>query len=286
MSCEFVADEASGWMAGAYTSADIDAFKKTIKAAKQSKQRAAGGAAGAGGAGAGAAAVAAVARDLVPPQHPAAPCTGKYYVTTAINYTNGAPHMGHAYEAVTSDVIARFQRVAGKRTFFLTGSDEHGQKVAQTAEEKGKTPQAMCDQFSEGFQALNRRLKISNDGYIRTTQDRHKALAQKLWRKVNDNGDIYLDKYEGWYDVGEERYVTETEAEAQEYKDERGRPLEKKNEESFFFRMSKYKERLLEHIRGLRFCRAAHFCECVAILSSEGRRVGAKLGAGASGAFN
>ena len=175
---------------------------------------------------------------------------GTFYITTAINYTNGPPHMGHAYEATTSDVIARFHRLLGEKTYFLTGSDEHGQKIAQTAADQGKEPIDICNFYVNGFQVLNQRILISNDDYVRTTSDRHKATARAVWQKCADNGDVYLDRYTGWYNVREETFVTDNEAALTDYKDPTsGVPLKQVEEESYFFRMSKYKDALLKHIQ-------------------------------------
>ncbi|CEM01471.1 unnamed protein product [Vitrella brassicaformis CCMP3155] len=175
---------------------------------------------------------------------------GRYAITTAINYTNGPPHMGHAYEAVTSDVIARYHRIYGRRVFFLTGTDEHGQKIANTAEKMDKTPIEICDLYAQGFQDLNARLYVSNDFYVRTSSAKHKKVAQLVWEKAVEAGDIYLDNYEGWYNVREETFVTENEAKALDFKDpSTGLPLKRMQEPSYFFRMSKYHERLVQHIK-------------------------------------
>jgi len=173
-----------------------------------------------------------------------------YYITTAINYTNGPAHMGHAYEAATTDVIARFERLKGdKPIYFVTGSDEHGQKIAETAEKQGNVPKDICDQFSTGFKCLNQRILISNDDYIRTTSDRHKRTARELWKKCHENGDIYLDSYSGWYNVREETFVPDNEAEMNDFKDPTsGVPLKRVEEESYFFKMSAYQEKLVKHI--------------------------------------
>lgn len=177
-----------------------------------------------------------------------------FYITTAINYANGAPHIGHAYEAVTSDVIARHQRLVSKPenhpVFFVTGSDEHGQKIAEQAVKEGKqAPIEICDKYVAGFQALNQRLRVTNDDYVRTTSDRHKRTAKELWKRCHQAGDIYLDTYQGWYDVREETFVTETEAQQNDYKDPvSGLPYRKVEEESYFFKMSNYKERLIHYI--------------------------------------
>mmetsp|Transcript_17104 Transcript_17104/g.41617 ORF Transcript_17104/g.41617 Transcript_17104/m.41617 type:complete len:773 (-) Transcript_17104:1137-3455(-) len=174
-----------------------------------------------------------------------------YYITTAINYTNGPAHMGHAYEAATADVIARFERLKGdKPAYFVTGADEHGQKIAETAEKQEKAPQDICDQFSTGFKCLNQRILISNDDYIRTTSDRHKRTARELWKKCNENGDIYLDSYKGWYNVREETFVPDNEAEMNDFKDPAsGLPLKRVEEESYFFKMSAYHDKLVQHIK-------------------------------------
>lgn len=171
----------------------------------------------------------------------------KFYVTTAINYTNGPPHFGHAYEVVAADVIARYHRVCGEEVYFLTGTDEHGQKVADTAAAQGVKPIELCDRYVALFQALNKRLTISNDNFIRTTQPHHIEKSQWIWKKAA--ADIYLSDYVGWYSVREEKFLTENEASACEYKDPgTGKPLIKRSEPSYFFKMSKYQEKLIQHI--------------------------------------
>ncbi|GBG24392.1 Methionine--tRNA ligase [Hondaea fermentalgiana] len=192
-------------------------------------------------------------RPLVAPACPAqadeAVRNEKFYLTTAINYTNGDPHMGHAYEAATCDVIARYHRTYGRDVFFLTGSDEHGQKVEQSAIKNNVTPQAIADKYSAQFQALNAKLNVSNDFYVRTTMPHHGDFCRALWTRVREKGDVYLKDYVGWYNVHEEKYVTDKEAEEADYKDEHGRPFEKKSEESYFFRMSKYQDALIKMIK-------------------------------------
>jgi methionyl-tRNA synthetase len=172
----------------------------------------------------------------------------KFYLTTAINYTNGLPHMGHAYEGLTSDVICRYHRGYGRDVFFMTGTDEHGQKIAESAEKEGLTPIQLCDKYVTNFKALNKRMCISNNFYVRTTLPKHEKFAQWMWKRAYDAGDIYLDTYEGWYNVKEEAFVPEKEAELAEFKDAAGNPLKKMKEQSLFFRMSKYQDRLLKHI--------------------------------------
>eukprot|EP00754_Rhynchopus_humris_P005126 Rhum_TRINITY_DN12566_c2_g1::Rhum_TRINITY_DN12566_c2_g1_i1::g.52959::m.52959/K01874/MARS, metG; methionyl-tRNA synthetase len=168
-----------------------------------------------------------------------------YYVTTAINYTNGPPHCGHAYEAVVADAFARYRRLCGREVFFSTGSDEHGQKIARGAEKQGVSPQAFCDGWADLFQDLNRRLLISNDCYVRTTQGSHKRCAQALWERCAAAGDIYLADYEGWYNEREETFVPEAEAAAAGYVDAAsGDPLKRVAEPCYFFRLSKYEDRL------------------------------------------
>jgi methionyl-tRNA synthetase len=173
-----------------------------------------------------------------------------FYITTAINYTNGPAHMGHAYEAATTDVIARFHRLTGDRpTYFCTGADEHGQKIANTAAELGKEPIEICDKYVTGFQVLNQRALISYDDYIRTTSARHKRTAQELWKRCDKAGDIYLDTYSGWYNIREETFVTESEATLCDFKDPTsGAPLKQVEEASYFFKMSKYNKQLIKYI--------------------------------------
>lgn len=174
---------------------------------------------------------------------------GRYYITTAINYCNGWPHIGHAYEALTSDVFARYHRLLGQDVFFMTGADEHGQKIAQAAENEGLQPQEICDRYCIGFRALNQRLNVSNDFYVRTTADRHKVVARSVWDICKKKGDIYLDRYEGWYMVREERFITDQEAQEFNFKDPTsGAPLKKMSEPSFFFRLSKYQEKVVKLI--------------------------------------
>ncbi|EQC29804.1 hypothetical protein SDRG_12350 [Saprolegnia diclina VS20] len=171
-----------------------------------------------------------------------------FYITTAIHYSNGVPHIGHAYENVTADVIARYHRAYGRDVRFLTGTDEHGQKIAQTAEAAGMTPQQLCDKYSGLFQQLTKDLNMSNDDFIRTTSDRHKSFCQYIFGRAQANGDIYKGTYEGWYNVREETFVTENEAAQTNYKDPTsGLDLKKMQEESYFFKMSKYQKRLVEH---------------------------------------
>jgi methionyl-tRNA synthetase len=174
----------------------------------------------------------------------------RYYLTTAISYPNGPPHIGHAYEVIATDAIARFMRLDGYDVFFLTGTDEHGQKIQQTAAKDGLTPQQLLDRNVPRFQAMVERLECSNDDFIRTTEPRHHRSSQAIWERMEKNGDIYLDKYAGWYSVRDEAYYAEDETHLNEHKvriaSKTGTPVEWVEEESYFFRLSAYQDKLLE----------------------------------------
>ena len=134
---------------------------------------------------------------------------GSYYITTPIYYVNDKPHLGHTYTTVACDVLARFKRLDGFDVMFLTGTDEHGQKIKQAADAKGVSPQEHTDFFAKNFLDLADVMNISNDDFIRTTEERHKKAAQALWSKLQDNGQIYKDSYSGWYAVRDEAYYAE-----------------------------------------------------------------------------
>ena len=174
----------------------------------------------------------------------------KFYITTAIPYANGAPHIGHAYEAITTDAIARFERADGRDVFFLTGTDEHGQKMQQTAAKEGLDVRALADRNAGRFAAMDRALDISNDAFIRTTEPRHFRSCEELWRRMSANGDIYLAKYSGWYSVRDEAFYDEAETRLDD-KGVRlggqGTPVEWTEEDTYFFKLSKYQDRLLAH---------------------------------------
>jgi methionyl-tRNA synthetase len=173
----------------------------------------------------------------------------RFYITTPIYYPNGEPHLGHVYTTLCADTIARYHRLAGDDTFFLTGTDEHGLKMTKEAAEQGIEPSALADRYSSVFENLWKEFHVGNDDFIRTTQSRHKASVQKIVDQMLAKGDIYLGSYEGWYDVGQEEFVTETEAKAAEYKSKvSGKPLVRQSEKSYFFRLSKYTDRVLAHI--------------------------------------
>lgn len=167
----------------------------------------------------------------------------KFYVTTPIYYVNDAPHIGHAYTTILADVLARFHRALGDETFFLTGLDEHGQKVQQAAEKRGLAPQAHCDDLAPRFTDLWKKLGISNDDFIRTTEQRHQRIVQAILQKVYDSGDIYQKEYEGLYSVAEERFITEKEAESGQF-----REIKTIKEKNYFFKMSRYQDRLIKYI--------------------------------------
>lgn len=174
----------------------------------------------------------------------------KFYVTTPIYYVNDVPHIGHAYTTIAADTIARYKAASGDEVYFLTGTDEHGRKIEQTAQTNGETPIELADRVVVKFQDLWKVLGISNTDFIRTTEPRHHEAVSEIWRLVQRNGDIYLDEYEGWYDVRNEAFVTETQLEEIMKLPEKSRPhLEKIREQSCFFRLSRYQEPLLRHYR-------------------------------------
>jgi methionyl-tRNA synthetase len=171
----------------------------------------------------------------------------KFYVTTPIYYVNDVPHLGHAYTTVASDVLARYYRQIGVKTFFLTGTDEHGQKIQKAAEEKGISPKELADKTHLAFKELWKKLNISYDRFIRTTDPDHIKAVQYIFQKCYENGDIYLSEYESYYCVGCEEFKTETEIKDYDYKCPiHLKPCEKIKEESYFFRLSKYTDKLLE----------------------------------------
>jgi len=179
----------------------------------------------------------------------AEPGRSRFYITTAIAYPNGAPHIGYGYEVITTDAIARFKRLDGHEVFFLTGTDEHGIKIAQTAAKAGITPKQLVDQNVERFEAMAERLNSSNDQFIRTTEPRHHTSSQAIWDRMKQNGDIYLSKYAGWYSVRDEAYYDESETRLDQHGTRvgpQGTPVEWVEEESYFFRLSAYQDKLLK----------------------------------------
>lgn len=171
----------------------------------------------------------------------------RFYITTPIYYVNDVPHIGHAYTTIACDVLARWRRMGTGSARFLTGTDEHGQKVQQAAEKQGMTPIQLCDEVVVNFQKLWETLNISNDDFIRTTEARHKKVAQQIFKTLRKKGDIYKGSYEGWYCVPCETYVPESQMGEEHTCPDCKRPLTKMSEESYFFRLSNYQERLLEH---------------------------------------
>ncbi|MDJ0614886.1 MAG: methionine--tRNA ligase [Rhizobiaceae bacterium] len=172
----------------------------------------------------------------------------KFYLTSAIAYPNGKPHIGHAYEFVCCDAIARFKRLDGFDTRFLLGTDVHGQKMLQTARDLGITPKELADQNSDVFQEMTDKLNVSYDRFIRTSDEDHHASCQALWKKMEANGDIYKDTYSGWYSVRDEAYYDESETTLDEENvriGPQGTPVEWVDEESYFFRLSAYEDKLL-----------------------------------------
>jgi len=173
----------------------------------------------------------------------------KYYVTTPIYYVNDVPHIGHSYTTIAADVLARYWRAEGRDVRFLTGTDEHGIKIVQAAREKGMTPRELADEVVVHFQELWRRLNISNDDFIRTSQPRHEKRVQALVARLIERDEIYPGQYEGWYDEGQEEFVTESAARETDYKSAiSGRPLVRYSEPGYFFRLGKWVPRLIEHI--------------------------------------
>ncbi len=166
-----------------------------------------------------------------------------FYITTPIYYVNDLPHLGHAYTTILADVMARYHRAIGDQVHFLTGTDEHGLKVQQAAQERGADPQAHTDEYVRRFQDLWQRLHISNDDFIRTTEERHKGVVQALLQDLYDKDELYKTEYEGYYSVSDERFITAREAESGQFKQ-----IETVKETNWFFRMSDYQERLVAHI--------------------------------------
>ena len=172
----------------------------------------------------------------------------RFYITTAIDYLNGPPHLGHAYEKVITDVIARARRSLGQEVFYLTGTDEHGQKVQQAAQAEGKTPEAYCDELAAQFQALAVRLNLSNDEFIRTTQPRHKAVVSAMLNKLHAQGDLYKAPYRGWYSWKEETFLNERDRRPDGTFDPVWGEVKELVEENWYFRMAQHQQWLIEYI--------------------------------------
>jgi methionyl-tRNA synthetase len=168
-----------------------------------------------------------------------------YYITTPIYYVNDKPHLGHAYTSVACDVLARFMRLAGREVFFCTGTDEHGQKVEKSAEKNGIPPQAFTDEVSEHFRIMTEMLNVQPDRFIRTTEEAHTVSVQAIWKRLEENGHIYLGSYSGWYAVRDEAFYAE--AELVDGKAPTGAEVEWVEEPSYFFRLSAFQDKLLEY---------------------------------------
>ncbi len=176
--------------------------------------------------------------------------SNKYLISTAIPYANGAPHIGHAYERIATDVMARFRRLDGDDVLFITGMDEHGQKMQQTAAREGLTPQGLADRTAAQFEAMGELLNARADDIVRTTSQRHKDSVTEIWKRMEAAGDIYLSKYAGWYSVRDEAYYGEDEIEEREgrrFSIKTNTLVEWVEEESYFFKLSAYAKPLLEH---------------------------------------
>lgn len=170
-----------------------------------------------------------------------------FYITTPIYYVNDVPHIGHAYTTIAADTLARWHKAGGEKTWFLTGTDEHGQKIQTVAEKRGITPKELCDEVVQNFQKLWGVLNMSNDDFIRTTESRHEKVVQEIFRRLMKNGDIYKGEYEGWYCVPCETYVPEAQMGEGQTCPDCHRPLTKMTEETYFFKLSKYAEPLLKY---------------------------------------
>lgn len=173
-----------------------------------------------------------------------------FYITTPIYYPNGRPHIGHGYTTIACDVLARFHRLDGVKVHFLTGTDEHGLKIKQAAQQAGKSPLELVEELSTSFREMTTLLDISNDDFIRTTEPRHYAACQELWRRMDASGDIYLDRYSGWYSVRQEAYFDEADTMVGAdgvRREALGSPVEWTEETTYRFRLSKYQDRLLDY---------------------------------------
>ena len=173
-----------------------------------------------------------------------------FYITTPIYYPSGNSHMGHAYSSIVTDIFARFKRLEGKNVFFLTGTDEHGLKIQREAEKNNKETKIFCDEVSQKFKDLTKILNLSNNDFIRTTEQRHHKSVKAIWNKLLDSGDIYLSKYAGWYSISDEAYYTEDEITSKNGKKiskSSGSPVDWFEEDSYFFKLSSWQDKLLKY---------------------------------------
>jgi Methionyl-tRNA synthetase len=175
-----------------------------------------------------------------------------FYITTPIYYPSAKPHMGHAYSSIVADFFARFKKIQGFDVFFLTGTDEHGQKIQRAAEKKKMDPQSFCDEISKTFKDLSKSLNLSNTDFIRTTEVRHKKSVSNLWNILEKKGEIYLSKYSGWYSVSDEAFYSEDEVvenNGSKISKISGSLVEWVEEESYFFKLSKWQKPLLDYYK-------------------------------------
>ena len=175
-----------------------------------------------------------------------------YYITTPIYYPSAKPHMGHAYTSIIADFFARFKRIDGFNVHFLTGTDEHGLKIQRAAEKNKTDTIKFCDEISQTFKALSKTLNLSNTDFIRTTEERHKKTVHHLWLELEKNNDIYLSDYTGWYSISDEAFYNEDEIiinNGNKIAAISGSPVEWIEEESYFFKLSKWQDKLLEYYR-------------------------------------
>ena len=175
-----------------------------------------------------------------------------FYITTPIYYPSGKPHMGHAYSSIVADIFARFKRLEGYNVLFLTGTDEHGQKIEKEAKKNNKDPKVFCDELSDKFNSLTKILNLSNDDFIRTTEKRHYDSVIEIWNRLVNSGDIYLDKYSGWYSVSDEAFYDENEIQdldGKKVSKTSGSQVEWVEEDSYFFKLSAWTNKLLEHYK-------------------------------------
>ena len=173
-----------------------------------------------------------------------------FYITTPIYYPSGKPHMGHAYSSIIADIFARFKRLEGYNVLFLTGTDEHGQKIQKEAKKNKKDPKEFCDELSEKFRSLTHTLNLTNDDFIRTTEARHSKSVIEIWNRLVKSGDIYIDKYSGWYSVSDEAYYDDDEIidkDKKKISKSSGSPVEWVEEESYFFKLSAWQDKLLNY---------------------------------------
>ncbi len=175
-----------------------------------------------------------------------------FYITTPIYYPSGKPHMGHAYSSIVADIFARFKRLEGYNVYFLTGTDEHGQKIQKEAKKQNKDPKIFCDEISETFKSLTKKLSLTNNDFIRTTEERHFKSVVEIWNKLTDSGDIYLGKYNGWYSVSDEAFYEKDEIEevnGKKISKLSGSIVEWVEEESYFFKLSAWSDKLLDYYK-------------------------------------